>query len=77
MSFTHKQNGAYLQCWENLPGTANNHVGLSYLSGADAVDVAFSTIDLFAMEVFPPGPGITGGPINPGFALSPQGSWTF
>jgi hypothetical protein len=65
MSFTHKQNGAYLQCWGSLPGTANNHLGLSYLAGADVVDMAFSTIDLSTMEVVPPGPGVTGGPINP------------
>ncbi|SPM36517.1 hypothetical protein MRAB57_4358 [Mycobacterium rhizamassiliense] len=65
MSFTHKQNGAHMECWGTLPGTANNHVGLNYLSGANVVDVAFSNIDLSKMEVVEPGPGVTGGPINP------------
>ncbi|ORB77032.1 hypothetical protein BST46_26805 [Mycobacterium timonense] len=65
MSFTHKQNGAHMQCWGSLPGTSFNHVGLDYLGGATTDGDAFSDVDLSQIETVPPGPGVAGGTINP------------
>jgi hypothetical protein len=59
MSFTHKQNGAYMQCWGTLPGTPNNHVELTYLAGANVATAAFSDVDLATIDMVPPGPGVT------------------
>lgn len=56
MSFTHKQNGAHMQCWGSLPGTSFNHVGLDYLGGATTAGAAFSDVDLSANRNRPAGP---------------------
>lgn len=66
MSFTHKQNGAYMQCWGALPGTSNNHVGLSYVGGPFSSAATFSNVDLAQMDFVPAGPGV------PATTLSPQ-----
>ena len=50
MSFTHKQNGAHMNCWGSLPGTPDNLVGLDYLGIPDAPGATFSDTDLSAME---------------------------
>lgn len=55
MSFTHKQNGAHMECWGTLPATPdnNNYVALNYLGLTNSPPAFFSTIDLSTMDIIP------------------------